>query len=132
MRSGRSAIASKVAMASAVPEPRHELVEAQLLEAAPDRVELARADLHEPSALAHEVERLPQAGLAGVEAPDDRLEARGGRLVGLGLCRLFGHSSSSGRVASTAPSAKKSRTSPASRAAAALVMTLPARSSTTA
>ena len=73
------------AHAGAALEARDELVEAQLLEPAADRVELGGAELDEPAALAHEVERLAQAGLAGVQALDDLLQARGGRLVGQGL-----------------------------------------------
>ena len=48
-------------------EPRHELVEAQLLEALADRVELGGAELDQAAALAAELERLAQAGLAGVQ-----------------------------------------------------------------
>ena len=55
-------------------EASHELVEAQRLEALAHRVELAGAELDEPAALAAELQRLAQAGLAGVEPPDDRLE----------------------------------------------------------
>src|SRR6476646_6880865 len=63
-------------------EAGHELVEAQLLEAAPDGVELAGAELHEAAALAHERERLAQPRLARVQAADDRLQAGGRVLVG--------------------------------------------------
>ena len=50
-----------------VGEPRHELVEPQLLEPAPDGFELGGAELDEPAALLAQLERLAQAGLAGVE-----------------------------------------------------------------
>src|SRR4051794_28318403 len=67
-------------------EPGDELVEPQLLQPASDRVELGGAELHERAALLDELERLAQAGLAGVEPADDLLEPRGGGLVGeLGL-----------------------------------------------
>src|ERR687889_52416 len=59
-------------------EPRDELVEAELLEALCDGVELACAELDQAAALLAELERLPQAGLAGVEAADDLLDAGAG------------------------------------------------------
>src|SRR5919198_4470517 len=101
-------------------EPGDELVEPQLLEPAPDRVELARAELDEPAALLAEVQRLAQPGLAGVQSLDDLLEPRRGGLVGLrGV-----HAPSSGFLESvirapTRPSPKNSRTSRASRACCA-------------
>src|SRR5581483_5841244 len=51
-------------------EPGDELLEPQLLEPAPDRVELGRAELDERAALLDELERLAQAGVAGVQAAD--------------------------------------------------------------
>ena len=57
-------------------EPRDELVQAQLLQGAADRVELARAPLDQRLALAHQLERLAQARLARVQAADDLLDAR--------------------------------------------------------
>src|SRR5919198_2272626 len=122
MRSGMSASASNVAIVLPALQPGDQLLEAQLLEPATDGVELGGAELDQAASLAHEVERLAQPGLARVQALDDRLEARGSRLVGLRIGRLLGHVSSSVMVASTAPSPKNRRTSPASRAAAALVI----------
>src|SRR5262249_28221515 len=130
-------------------EARDELVELELLEPLADGLELRGAELDQPAPLAHELERLAQAGLAGVEAADDRLDACRGLLVGELLAfGLVAHSGSSswpsaggfgrraGRgapvTASTLPSAKRSRTCPASRAPAALVTTSPERSSTSA
>src|SRR5215208_3214229 len=63
-------------------EPLDELVEPQLLEALADGFELGRAELDQPAAFLAELEGLPQAGLARVEPPDDRLDPRAGRLVG--------------------------------------------------
>ena len=57
-------------------EPRHQLLEPQLLEPAADRVELAGAVLDQVAALLDEVERLAQAGVAGVEPADDLLDPR--------------------------------------------------------
>ena len=71
----RSLTASSASLAAAL-EPRDELVEPQLLEALADRLELARAELDELAALRDELERLAQAGLAGVQPPDDLLDAR--------------------------------------------------------
>src|SRR5215213_11210900 len=47
-----------------------ELLEAQLLEALADRLELGGAELDQAAALPDEVERLAQPGLAGVQALD--------------------------------------------------------------
>ena len=116
----------------AVLQPGDELVEAQLLEPAADGVELGRAELDEPAALADEVERLAQPGVAGVQPPDDLLEAGGRGLVGLGLgrparsCLVLGQGGIDGGVGEEQPH----RAGP--RAASALVTTLPSRSSTTA
>lgn len=107
-------------------EPRDQLVEAQLLQAAADRVELAGAELDERAALLDELEGLAQPGLAGVQPADDLLEPRGGRLVG------SIRSAHSSILARTASSAKSRRTRCAARAAAAEVMTPPSPSSTTA
>ena len=91
-------------------QARDELVEAQLLQPAADGVQLAGAELDEPAALLAEVERLAQAGLAGVQALDDLLEPRGGGLVAL---RGGAHAPSSGSSSpcrsarSTSPSPKK-------------------------
>ena len=63
-------------------EPGDQLVQAQLLQASTDRLELRRAELDEPAALLAELERLAQARLAGVEPADDGLDARAGGLVG--------------------------------------------------
>ena len=91
-------------------EASDELVEPELLEALADGVELAGAELDERAALLAEVERLAQAGLAGVQAPDDLLDPRGRGLVGGGAssCSI----SPPSIVASTSPSPKRSRTSP--------------------
>src|SRR3954468_20516176 len=133
MRSASSAIASNVATADlAVPEAGDEVLEAQLRQAPAHLVELGRAELDQVAALAHQVQRLAQAGLAGVQAPNDRLQPRGRGLVRLRLGGLLAHPSSPAMVASTAASAKNSRTAAAGGGAGALVMTLPARSSTTA
>src|ERR687887_26212 len=90
MRSGRSARRSSNSDTDGklLLEACDELLEAQLLEALADRVELAGAELDQAAALADEVERFAQAGLAGVQALDDRLQARGRRLVGLRLLVL--------------------------------------------
>src|SRR6185312_5382396 len=93
-----------------------ELLEAQLLEPLTDRLELVGAVLDQVAALLDEIERLAQAGVAGVEAADDLLDPGDGLLIG-GLC-VQPVNSSSTRAAST-PSWKRSRTSNASRAAAA-------------
>ena len=82
--SGRIGAASASARGAAGLEPGDELVELELLEAAADGLELAGAELDEPPALLAELERLAQPGLAGVQAADDRLDARAGRLVGEG------------------------------------------------
>src|SRR3954453_15280310 len=63
-------------------EPCDELVEPQLLESATHRVELGGTELAQRAALLEEGERLAQAGVAGVQAADDLLEPRDGRLVG--------------------------------------------------
>ena len=79
-------------------EPRHELAELQLLQPLADGLELGRAALDERAALAAQLERLAQPRLAGVQALDDLLQARGRRLVGqrlgeqrLGLGLRVGH-----------------------------------------
>ena len=72
-------------------EPRDELVELQLLEPLADRVEFAGAVLDELTTLLDEVERLSQAGLAGIEPADDLLDAGDG-----GLVRALGHGVVSG------------------------------------
>src|SRR5688500_11783703 len=63
-------------------EAGDELVEPELLQTAADGLEFAGAELHQPAALLAKLERLAQSGLARVEAPDDLLDARAGRLVG--------------------------------------------------
>ena len=123
----RDAIAAQERLARPGFEPGDELVEAELLEAAPDRVELGGAVLDERAALADEVERLAQAGVARVEAADDLLEARGGVLVAR---RGGAHAGSTS--AGAAPSAKRSVTRRASCAAAAVGTGSPAPSSTSA
>src|SRR3954454_20043053 len=55
-------------------QPLDELVELQLLEALPDRVQLARRILDQLAPLSAQVERFAQPGLAGVEPLDDLLE----------------------------------------------------------
>src|SRR4051812_6172715 len=123
MRSASSAIASNVATADlAVAEAGDQVLEAQFRQAPAHLVELGRAELDQVAALAHELQRLAQAGLAGVQAPDDRLQPRGRAFVRLRLGGLLAHASSSVMVASTAASAKNSRTAPAARAAGALVI----------
>src|SRR4051794_36944035 len=72
-------------------QARDELLEAQLLESLADCLELGRAELDQAAALADEVERLAEPGLAGVEALDDRLQAGGGGLVGLRRGRALSH-----------------------------------------
>src|SRR5829696_1283055 len=72
------------ARAAADLEPGDQFVEAELLEALGDGVELAGAELDEAPALLAELERLAQAGLARVEAADDVLDAGAGGLVGEG------------------------------------------------
>src|SRR3954454_7617093 len=104
-------------------EPCHELLEAQLLEPLTDRLELARAELDEPAALAHELEGLAQPGLSGVQALDDRLQPRGGGLVGLLLVshrprwshRRRRRRSTAGPRAPGAPPRRSSARAPAGR-----------------
>ena len=55
-------------------EPGHQVVQAQLLEALADRVELGGAVLDEVAALLDELERLAQAGVARVQPADDLLD----------------------------------------------------------
>ena len=52
-------------------------------EVSADGFQLGGAVLHQRAALLAELERLPQAGVPGVQAPDDGLDARRGGLVGL-------------------------------------------------
>jgi hypothetical protein len=70
-------------------EPGDELLELQLVKSLADRVELAGAVHDELTALLDEVERLPQAGLSGIEAADDLLDAGDRGLVRTDL-RTFG------------------------------------------
>src|SRR6476661_1481445 len=129
-RTGNLRVVSAGALrAAARLEAGDQLVEAQLFEAAADGVELGGAELDELPALLDEVERLAQAGLARVQAADDLLQARGRRLVGALGCGGLVHSSI---LARTSPSPKNSRTRPASRAPARVVIRLPSPSSTTA
>src|SRR5260221_8317718 len=80
------------------------------------------------AALAAELERFAQAGLAGVEPIDDLLQPLDRGLIGL---RLLAHPSLPSRSISapTPPSAKRSLTRPAPIAAAPLVTGSPAASS---
>src|SRR6266851_4810414 len=66
-------------------EAADELVEPELLERVADGAQLARAQLDQGLALADEREGLVEAGLAGVQAADDLLDASRRRLVGLRL-----------------------------------------------
>src|SRR4051794_25665074 len=79
-----SCVPSSGSSSTAGLQPRDELVEPQLLEPLPDRLELARAELDQPAALLAELERLAQPGLPGVQLGDDRLDALAGGLVGEG------------------------------------------------
>src|SRR5437763_855587 len=81
---------------------------------------IERAELDQLAALLAHVERLAQAGLAGVQPADDLLDPGGGRLVGAGL-GVLGHGSSSSMRARTRSSWKRTDTARAARAAAALV-----------
>ena len=125
-----------------------QLVEAQLLQGVPDGRQLAGAQLDQGLALAEQGERLVEARLAGVQAPDDLLDPGAGLLVGelallgggrplvgrpvvgrplrgrLAVGGLLGHRSRTS--ASISPSAKRSRSSRAARAAAASVSGSPA------
>jgi hypothetical protein len=56
-------------------EPRRQVVEVQFLQALADGVKLAGAVVDQGAALFAELEGLAEAGLAGVEAVDDLLEA---------------------------------------------------------
>src|SRR5690242_2344150 len=95
-----------------------QLVQAQLLEAFPHRLELAGRVLDQLAALAAQVERRAQAGLAGVELLDDLLDAIDRGLVAGGRCCR--HLSTSSRTpAGTLPSAMRSSNSCTSRTAAA-------------
>src|SRR5919201_715312 len=108
--------------------------------------QLPRAQLDQRLALADQLERLIERGLAGVEPADDLLHARGGLLialrlwpallrVGLAASAPLGHTVRAGQAVDLAlsgahrsvirapskPSLKRSRTSPAARACAALI-----------
>src|SRR3954454_4693328 len=99
-------------------QPRDQLVQAQLLEALPHRLELGRGVLDQLAALSTQVERLTQARLARVELLDDLLDAVDRRLVARGSnCHL---STSSRTRAGTLPSAMRSSKSCSSRTAAEL------------
>src|SRR5436309_11459068 len=116
-------------------EPRDELVELQLLEAASHRLELARGELDQPAALAAELERLPQPRLVRVEPRDDLLEALDGGLVRRGrLCCFRTHLSScseSKGCAATVPPDMRRSNPPAGRTASGRVRgsPLPSRAS---
>jgi hypothetical protein len=71
-------------------QPGDEILQAQLLQPLSDRLQLGGAQLDEAAALAAQLERLAQTGLAGVQAPDDLLQPRGSGLVARRLVRL-GH-----------------------------------------
>src|SRR3954453_383378 len=134
MASARPATRSQVLTRQSFPaapgtlilETLDQRVEAKLLQAAPDGVELAGAVLDERLGLGDEVVRLAQPGLAGVQAHDDLLDPALGALVAVG--GGVGHLIS----ASTASSVKRSRTAPAARAASAVVTRSPRPSSTSA
>src|SRR5919197_1421757 len=99
-------------------QPRDQLVQAQLLEALSDGLQLACRVLDQLAALTAQVERLAQAWLARVQLLDDLLDAVDRRLVG---CRLHGHRFTSSRTrAGRVPSAMRSSKSSTSRTAAAL------------
>src|SRR5215213_9955447 len=118
------------ARAAAGLEPGDQLVEAELLEALGDGVELSRAELDEAPALLAELERLPQPGLARVEAPDDLLNAGTGGLVGEGGSVAHDPSPYGRGRTDTRPSWRRRVSSACSRAAAAEVTGSPAGSST--
>src|SRR3954452_20801230 len=63
-------------------EARYELVEAEFLKALADGLELGRAELDETPSFAAQLQRLPEAGLPGIQAGDDRLQAGAGGFVG--------------------------------------------------
>src|SRR4029077_3877392 len=88
----------------------------QLFETLADRVQLRRAVGDQLAALAAELERFAQAGLAGVESLDELLQPFDRGLRGL---RLLAHPSLLPRSISapTRPSAKRSLTRPAAIAA---------------
>src|SRR3954451_11078681 len=96
---------------------RCQLVQPQLLKPLADGVELGRAVGDQIATLAAELERLAQAGLAGVEPVDDLLQPLYRGLIAFGF---LGHSLFS-ILASTPPSAKRSLTCSAATAAAASV-----------
>ncbi len=112
-------------MALTALQPRHELLEAELLETAGHLVELVGAELDEVAALLHEVERLPQARLPGVEPANDLLDPGDRRFVGA----LVVHQVTR---ASATSSWKRRRTSFAARAAFADVSALSSVSDTSA
>src|SRR5450759_5718478 len=108
-----------------------QLVQPKLLQRVSHHRELVRAQLDQRLALADELQRLVEARLARVQAPDDLLDPCGGRLVGqpldpIGLDRLalgralapVAHRSTI-RAGST-PSANLSRSSRAARARSAV------------
>src|ERR1700681_4764133 len=108
-----------------------EIVEPQLLQRVPHGVQLARAEFDQRLAFPDQLERLVQAGLAGVQATDDLIDPGRGGLVGLGLgLMLRGPLRLRGRrlgiahrwriFAGTEPSANRSRTSSASLARSAV------------
>ena len=105
-------------------EPRDELVEPQLLEPAADGLELRRAVLDQDAALAAQLQRLAQAGLAGVQPADDLLDAGGGGLVGHRrrgarlLADRLGRNQAHGRTC-TVPSWKRTVISSSVRASSA-------------
>src|SRR5205807_2946110 len=105
----------------------HQLVQAQLLQALPHRLELAGAQLDQLAALAHEVQGFAQARLAGVQAADYLLDAGAGLLVGGrgGGSVLGGAHDPFSILASTAASAKEIRTRAARRASSARVTSSP-------
>src|SRR5215210_6117758 len=128
----RSGGLGRRARAAAGLEPGDELVEAELLEALGDRVELARAELDQAAALLAQLERLAEPGLARVEAADDLLDAGAGALVGEGGGVAHDPSPYGRGRTDTVPSASRSVSSACSRAAAAEVTGSPAGSSTSA
>src|SRR5262249_49988757 len=116
-----------------------QLVEPKLLQRVADLVQLARAQLDQGLALAHQLEGLLEAGLARVQAADDLFHARRGGLVGerlLGLPVRVAHrlcpAHRSGTRAGMVPSAKRSRSSSAARAWAALAIGCPCSDCTSA
>src|SRR3954454_858504 len=131
-RRRRSGGLGRRARAGAGLEAGDELVEAELLEALRDRVELAGAELDEAAGLLAELERLAEPGLARVEAAYDLLDARAGGLVGEGGSVAHDPSPYGWGRTDTVPSWSLSVSSACSRAAAADVTGSPAGSSTSA